>query len=435
MTNVPPTTLFALAAALRSGTVALPDYLDQLQAHFETREPQVEAFLPEPGRFERVRREAADLLARYPEPEKRPLLFGIPLGVKDIFHAQGFVTRAGSPLPSELLQGETAVSVSALRRAGALILGKTVTTEFAYFAPGPTRNPHNPDHTPGGSSSGSAAAVGAGLCPLALGTQTIGSISRPAAFCGVVGYKPSYDRISRRGVIPLSAHADHIGFFAPDVSGAELAASVLCTHWQMVSDGLPVLGIPAGPYLNRASAEGLDHFQGTVEHLRRTGIRVEAVPAMPDFDAIYARHNALVAAEAARVHADWYANYGDRYHPKTAELIERGRRVSQAELEAALQGQYQLRRELTRLMDDYALDAWISPPAVGPAPAGLDSTGDPVMNLPWTHAGLPTITLPTGRSAAGLPMGLQLAARWYADELLFSWAADLEQALAAANAT
>ncbi len=142
----------------------------------------------------------------------RPPLFGIPIGIKDIFHVNGFSTHAGSRLPPKQLMGEEAKCVSDLKKAGALILGKTVTTEFAYFEPGPTMNPHNPNHTPGGSSSGSAAAVAAGLCPLALGSQTIGSIIRPASFCGVVGYKPSYDRISRDGVIPVSPSLDHIGF-------------------------------------------------------------------------------------------------------------------------------------------------------------------------------------------------------------------------------
>ncbi len=166
---------------------ALLTYLGDLEEHFQEREPDVLAFVPEDSRFKRLRREVRTLLAEYPDPAKRPELFGVPVGIKDIFHVDGFVTRAGSEVPAELLQGAEAESVRRLKAAGALIMGKTVTTEFAYFAPGPTRNPYNPAHTPGGSSSGSAAAVGAGLCPLALGTQTVGSITRPAAFSGAVG--------------------------------------------------------------------------------------------------------------------------------------------------------------------------------------------------------------------------------------------------------
>ena len=210
---------------------ALLAYLGDLEARFEKREPDVLAYVPEDRRFERLQREARALLVEYPEAAKRPKLFGVPVGVKDIFHVDGFVTRAGSEVPVALLQGTEAESVRRLKEAGALIMGKTVTTEFAYFAPGPTRNPHNPAHTPGGSSSGSAAAVGAGLCPLALGTQTIGSITRPAAFSGVVGYKPTYDRISRAGVVPLSPSVDHIGVFGRDVNWVASAAAVLVEAW------------------------------------------------------------------------------------------------------------------------------------------------------------------------------------------------------------
>ena len=185
------------------------------------------------------------------------------VGVKDIFHADGFTTQAGSRVPPEELQGRQAESVTKLKNAGALILGKTVTTEFAYFTPGPTRNPHNPEHTPGGSSSGSAAAVGAGLCPLALGTQTIGSLVRPAAFCGVVTLKPTYDRISRGGVIPLSPSLDHIGFFTPNVSTAKLVAPFIYQDWKdtNASDEKPILGIPEGDYLNCASDYALSLLQ------------------------------------------------------------------------------------------------------------------------------------------------------------------------------
>ena len=241
----------SLIAALRTGDENLPDYLDRLEARFNEWEPRVLAFVPEEGRFARLRREARRLLDRYPDGASRPPLFGLPIGVKDIFHVNGSVTRAGSRLPAELLQGSEAECVSILRRAGALLLGKTVTTEFAYFAPGPTRNPRHLEHTPGGSSSGSAAAVAAGLCPFAFGTQTIGSISRPAAFCGVVGFKPSHGRVSARGVIPLSETHDHVGFFTNDVAGAETMAAHLCENWRESAseDRRPVLGIPNGPYL------------------------------------------------------------------------------------------------------------------------------------------------------------------------------------------
>jgi Asp-tRNA(Asn)/Glu-tRNA(Gln) amidotransferase A subunit family amidase len=425
-----PLSLATIAGALRSGDWPLLDYVDQLEARFEQREAEVLAFLPEAGRFDRLRREAKALLERYPEVETRPPLFGVPLGVKDIFHAQGFVTRAGSQVPIEQSPDDEAASVTILRRAGALILGKTVTTEFAYFAPGPTRNPHRLEHTPGGSSSGSAAAVAAGLCPLALGTQTIGSVNRPAAFCGVVGYKPSYDRIARAGVIPLAPALDHVGFFTPSMDGADLVASLLCRQWQdLVMLDSPLLGIAEGPYLEQASPEALAHFQVTCQRLRAAGFKLKAAPAMSDFADIYERHNLIVAAEAAQVHAAWFARYEELYQAKTAELIRRGQQVDRETLAQALKGRLKLRDELTRLMDEHGLDLWLSPSAPGPAPKGLASTGSPVMNLPWTHSGLPTVTLPAGLNADGLPMAVQLTGRWYADEAMLAWAMDVEIAL------
>ncbi|HSS75762.1 MAG TPA: amidase [Thermoanaerobaculia bacterium] len=404
--------------------------LDRLEALFAAREPEVHAFLPEEGRFERLRREEGALLDRWPDPARRPPLFGVPVGVKDIYRVDGFPTRAGSRLPPEELKGPEAASVTILREAGALILGKTVSTEFAFFAPGPTRNPWNSEHTPGGSSSGSAAAVGAGLCPLALGTQTIGSILRPAAFCGAVGFKPSYERISREGVIPLAPSLDHMGFFTPDVAGAARAAAVLCRDWHAVKPGKkPRLGVAEGPYLERASGEGLVHFRQVCHRLVDAGFEVLHVPALPDFGEIAERHFRITAAEAARVHRDWFARFGDLYAPKTVELIRRGQSVTDDELERDLDGREELRDVLTGLMDDHRLDLWLSPPALGAAPRGLDSTGDPVMNIPWSQAGMPAICLPAGRNAAGLPFGVQVAARWWADEALLAWAGDLETAL------
>jgi Asp-tRNA(Asn)/Glu-tRNA(Gln) amidotransferase A subunit family amidase len=405
--------------------------LDRLEALFAVREPEVRAFLPEERRFERLRRQAAALAERWPDAARRPPLFGLPVGVKDIFHVDGFDTRAGSRLPPAELAGPEAASVTALKTAGALILGKTVSTEFAFFAPGPTRNPWNLEHTPGGSSSGSAAAVAAGLSPLALGTQTIGSLLRPAAFCGVVGFKPSYERISRDGVIPLAPSVDHVGFFTPGVAGAERAAAVLCQSWRPAAAAprKPRLGVPEGPYLERAAGEGLVHFREVCRRLAAAGYEVEPVPAMEDFGEIVERHFRLTAAEAAQVHRDWFARFGELYHRKTIELIERGQSVTDDELARDLDGREALRNDLAALMDAHRLDLWLSPPALGAAPRGIESTGDPVMNLPWTHAGVPAVCLPAGRNAAGLPMGLQVAARWWADEELLAWARELESAV------
>lgn len=432
MTATLETRLAPLARALRSDQLFLTDYLRKLEGHFEAENKRIQALLPEKGRFERLNREAVALMARYPKPEFRPPLYGVPVAVKDIFHVEGFLTQAGSKLPAELLTGPEAESVTLLRQAGALILGKTVTTEFAYFAPGPTRNPRNIAHTPGGSSSGSAAAVAAGLSPLALGTQTIGSVVRPAAFCGCVGFKPSAGRVSRAGVIPLSPTLDHVGFFTQDVPGAILAASVLCRAWQadVSPTEQPVLGVPLGPYLEKASNEGLEHLQATQKKLAQAGYTIKEVSAMENFDEIYAWHNDLLAIEAAQVHEKWIEQYGDLYHPKTAALIERGHQIAHGSARVYHTERDRLRQELTQLMAQHDISLWIAPAAPGAAPAGLESTGNPVMNLPWTYAGLPAINLPAGAGQNGLPLGLQVVGGWQEDEKLLAWATQLAKDLA-----
>ena len=419
---------YYLIEDMRSGQLLLPDFLSQVEARFLEREPNVLALLPEENRFTRLHDDADTLLLAYPDLIKRPILFGALVGVKDIFQVEGFITQAGSRLPSNLLQGAEAASVTRLQEVGALIFGKTVTTEFAYFFPGPTRNPHNSEHTPGGSSSGSAAAVAAGFCHLALGTQTIGSIVRPAAFCGVVGFKPTYDRISREGVIPLSPSLDHIGFFTPDVETAKHAASVLIGDWRLeTTDRKPTLGISEGPYLASASDYALTCFNAICDSLTQAGYELRRVPVMDDFQEIRDRHDIIMSAEAAEVHTDWFMQHQDLYSPKFTELIKRGQSITSPQLKDAFTARDAFRDQMTQTMNDNQIDLWICPPAVGPAPKGLDSTGDPVLCLPWTQIGFPAINLPAGKNDEGLPMGLQLVGKWNTDEALLAWAQDIEK--------
>jgi Asp-tRNA(Asn)/Glu-tRNA(Gln) amidotransferase A subunit family amidase len=184
-----------------------------------------------------------------------------------------------------------------------------------------------------------------------------------------------------------------------------------------------------GPYLKQASGEGQAHFNVVCQHLARDGYQIKPIPAMPDFDAIAVRHYQMVDAEAAQVHAEWFAAYSERYEPQTAEMIRRGQAITPFALNQARAARKRLRAELTALMDAYDLDLWISPSAPGPAPEGLGNTGDGTMNAPWTQSGLPALTLPVGQSLAGLPLGLQLAARWHVDEDLLAWSSGLEQSL------
>lgn len=412
-----------LAEKLRRGTVDLEQYIKDLCVHIEKVEPEVQAFLAEPNRQERLLAEAAALKKRYPEPAERPLLYGIPVGVKDLLRVDGFPTRAGSRLDPTLFEGPEADAVKLLREAGALVLGKTVTTEFAYFEPGPTRNPHNLNHTPGGSSSGSAAAVAAGMCPLALGTQTMGSVTRPASFCGIIGFKPSYNRIPTAGLVYFSSSVDQLGLFTQDLAGMELAAPAFCRDWQpdpTPAKG-PVIGIPEGPYLEQAKPETRKVFEQHLSRLADAGLEIKRIPVLEDVATLARQHNRMAAAEIAAAHSSWFSRQRDLYRSRTVQIIEEGQKIGEEELEEARRGRGELRRRLEEVMEEAAIDLWAAPSTRGPAPEGISSTGDPAMNLPWTYAGLPTVTLPAGKADNGLPLGLQLIAPFWADEKLLTW--------------
>ena len=415
---------------LRRGGDALEQHIHTVCDRIDEMESEVQALVPEVGKRERLLEEAKGLQACFPNPVKRPLLFGALIGIKDIFHVDGFTTRAGTRLPPGLFAGAEAECVRALRRSGALLLGKTVTTEFAYFEPGPTRNPHHLGHTPGGSSSGSAAAIAAGFCPLALGTQTIGSVIRPAAFCGIVGFKPSFGRIPTAGLVHYSKSVDQVGVFTQDVVGQQLVASVLCREWtERTPSGRAVLGVPEGAYLEQAEASGLEAFGDHSERLRQAGYEIRRLAVLDDIAQINERHRLLAAAEMAQVHNSWFGDHETLYRPRTAELIREGREVREDLVQRGQLGTRELRRELELLMRKHGIDVWICPAAPGPAPAGIESTGDPVMNLPWTHAGLPVLSLPAGKAANGLPLGLQCVAGFMQDEALLTWGRELAEVL------
>ncbi|MEU9110227.1 amidase [Streptomyces sp. NPDC048483] len=437
------------AAALRSGTddpvAAAARTCDRIDAI----DARVQAFVPEPERRTRLLDAARRLTAAVPpDGAELPALYGIPVGVKDIVHVDGLPTRAGSALPPEVLGGAQATVVDRLCAAGALIAGKTVTAEFAVTAPGPTRNPHNLAHTPGGSrwgylpcplgnGGGSAAAVAAGMVPLAIGTQTVGSMIRPAAYCGVVGFKPTYGRIPVDGVIPNAAGFDTLGCYATDVAGVALAAAVLCDGrrpdgeaGEVPGERRPVLGIPVGPYLERAGDEALRAFKEQQELLQAAGYRVREVPVMGDFDEIVDQLFTINRYEVAQAHAEWFAQYGDRYRDETVAAIRQGHTIGDAAYEAARIRRTAFRERLAAEADASGIDLWASPSATGPAPAGLASTGTSIMCLPWSNAGLPSLSLPAGHAANGLPLGLQLVGAPGADEYLLRAAADIESALA-----
>ncbi|MCX6267573.1 MAG: amidase [Bacteroidetes bacterium] len=409
---------------IKTGKVGLEEYLNYVCDTIDAAEPFIHALLPEPGRRERLMREAGELIKKYPSAAGRPQFFGIPVGVKDIFRADGFPTKAGSMLPASLFEGRESSVVTTLKQNGALILGKTVTTEFAYFEPGPTCNPHQPSHTPGGSSSGSAAAVACGFVPLALGTQTIGSITRPASFCGVYGFKPSFQRIATDGVIPFSESADTIGFFTQDLAGLEMTAALLCKDWntfKTIPERKPVIGIMTGSYLEQTDHEVRQFFESKIQQLENLGFKIIRLDVFRDIEAINRAHRSIIAAEFARVHERWFSDYAELYRKSTRELILQGRLVTGTTLENARKYRELLRAQLKMSTSKYQIDVWLSPSSCTAAPDGLNATGSPLMNLPWTCLGLPTISVPAGKTEASLPLGLQFAGSFMQDELLFEW--------------
>jgi Asp-tRNA(Asn)/Glu-tRNA(Gln) amidotransferase A subunit family amidase len=385
--------------------------------------------VPEPDRWHRIRREVSALEARTRDGADRPALYGVAVGIKDCFRVDGLPTRAGSELPSELFGGSEASAVSTLRAAGAVILGKTAMDEFAYGEPARTRNPHNLAHTPGGSSSGSAAAVAAGLCPLALGTQTSRSVIGPAAFCGVVGFKPSFGRLGIEGVVPLAPSFDTVGMFTQDVAGMNLAAATLIPDWQSMDEGRrPVLGVPEGKFLTWTLEAGRQAFEEHVAQLSDAGFEVLRLPFFSDeaVEEMDQRAMTLLHGEMARVHAEWFRRYPDRYRPRTARAIQRGQAVTDQELVACRAHRQAFRTQVETLMREVAIDLWITPASAGPAPVGLELTGWGGMTTAWSYAGMPCATVPAGRDASGLPLGLQGVAPTGWDEHLLAWMSGLE---------
>ncbi|MFP4376446.1 MAG: amidase [Spirochaetales bacterium] len=403
----------------RARLVAVLDRIEQV-------EPEIEALLPEPDRRGRVLAEFEKLAVSHPDPADWPDLFAVPVAVKDLFGVTGFPTLAGSRLPPDVLPSDEAEVVRRLRAAGAIVVGKSVTTEFAYFQPGPTRNPWNTDHTPGGSSSGSAAAVSAGYAPLALGTQTIGSINRPASYCGVVGFKPSHGRVPTAGVFPFSPWADHVGLLAADVASANVGASVLWDDWRSTIHMRPgkTLLIVDDAYTSQADLVMRAAITRAAERLTAAGYNVHPIELFPDIGNINNTHNTIIAHEFAHVH-EAYGQYHGRYSERSLELMTRGSRISAASVSEAKSGRAGIQKRIRDLLAQYDASALLSPSAQGAAPFGIDATGSPVMNLPWTYAGVPTVTVQCGFDG-GLPLGLQIAGAYGEDEELLTLASFIE---------
>ena len=407
-------------------------------------EPRVQAwaFLDEDHALAQAR--AADDLKRTGAPIGP--LHGVPVGIKDIFDTADLPTERGSALCAGRTPSRDAAAVALLRAAGAVILGKTVTTEFASAAPGKTRNPHDPERTPGGSSSGSAAAVAAGMVPLAIGSQTNGSVIRPAAFCGVVGFKPTHGLIPRAGMLMVSRTLDQPGVFARTILDAALIAEQLVAFDERDADTRPRARIPfrevaaeepplppvlafiKTPRWESADEEMKEAF---LELAGSLDVRVEEVELFPSAAQAWDWHQAIMDAEtAASLEQEWEKGR-ERLSNAVREQIERGRKASATDYLRALRWVPRLWESFAELFEQ-RYDAILTPAAPGPAPRDLASTGDPSFCTPWTLCGMPALTLPLLRTAAGLPLGVQLVgprdgdarllrtARWLAAEVASS---------------
>lgn len=371
-------------------------------------------------------------------------LHGVPIGIKDIFDVGGLPTVAGFPPFAGKIAPEDCFAVARLRAAGAVIVGKTVTTQFAYMDPPPTQNPWSREHTPGGSSSGSAAGVAARMIPGSLGSQTGGSILRPAAYCGVVGIKPTYGRISRRGVLAASWSIDHPGPIARSVADAAALLGAMAGHdpadpsssRRSVDDYAAAARGPARPrlvvledFVERAQPDARTRFEASLARLTRAGVVMTRQRA--GAAELIGTHAVLMQAESAAVHRRIHAEHANLYGPRIRAFVEAGSTIPAIDYLDAQRMRRRLRRQVGALFADG--ECLVLPTVVGPAPAP-DTTGDSSFQAPFSLLGLPSITVPAGLSQEALPLGLQLVAPAFAEAALVQAAAWVESQLEAAPA-
>jgi len=354
---------------------------------------------------------------------RRSRLHGVPFGIKDIIDTESLPTEYGSPIYSGHRPRADAACVALLRRAGCLILGKTVSTEFANNHPSPTRNPHDPAHTPGGSSSGSAAAVADRMVPLALGTQTGGSVIRPAAYCGAFALKPSFGSINRQGTKFVAESLDTIGIFSRAVEDLALALEVLSgrpTPDFAAFTGKPRIGLCRTPRWQDADALTQANLEQAAKRLAQAGATVTDFVLPPGSDQLFDRHGIIMGFESVRALAWEYMTFPEQISKSLKPRLDEGWQVTRADYDAVRETTRRCRRALADGMRD--VDFLLTPSAPGEAPRSLESTGDPVFNRAWTLLGVPCVTVPHGKGAHGLPLGVQLVGPFDGDSALLGWA-------------
>lgn len=439
-----PYTLTATEALrlIRRRELGVVELVQSLLQRIEAVEPAIQA-------WEVVDRDGALAAALSHEASfarlaSRPL-FGVPIGLKDIYDANGLTTTAGFPPWAARVADRDAATVERVREAGAIVLGKTVTTQFAATDPPKTRNPWNALRTPGGSSSGSAAAVAMRMVPLALGSQTAGSILRPAVYCGVLGLKPTYGLISRRGILPLAWSLDHPGPLARSVEDLALALSVLAgpdpsdptTAHARVADYLAAVRRPGPPpicgviedFFDAAEPPVHEKVQQAVGLLESAGARPRMLRLTTDLATIFEAQQTTMRVEAAEVHQALYRELPDQYGPRMRDLIESGQRVPATLYLRAQRIRRRFREEIATALAD--VDCLVMPTVSNLAPDRA-TTGDPSFQAPWSFLGLPAITLPAGQ-ADGLPCGLQLVGDAWQEAKLLATARWAEEILSPLN--
>jgi aspartyl-tRNA(Asn)/glutamyl-tRNA(Gln) amidotransferase subunit A len=420
------TTLSAVAArdAIKSGALSPVALVEACLARIRSLDPTLQAWIHVDEAGARTQAALREDEAR--SGKLRGPLHGIPVGIKDIFDVEGMPTTAGARAWAHTRPTRDAASVQALRNKGAIVLGKTHTTQFAYRDPAPTRNPWNVEHTPGGSSSGSAAAVAARMVPLALGSQTVGSTLRPAAYCGIVGYKGVHGAIPTDGVVPLAWSLDHVGVFARSVGDLRLLLDSYGVQHEIAVKRLARFAL-APELLARAEPDVASSVQVAARAFAAAGASVDEVKLPPSFAEIHEAGTMILEAEAAAYHEPSFGKHAAEYGEGIRSLVEIGLTRPAAAYVRADRARRRFREEAHRVLTPY--DALLSPTAPALPPRGLSWTGDASLCAPWSSAGFPALSLPTGVAPSGLPHAIQLVATPERNAILLYFAAWCEGVL------